>query len=207
MSGTVCEVSWHLAIYSSGATIHRGRYCWTHGKHASIPHVAGSQPGLAEHGRRSKCGVTPTDTHDSGGGHDRVAHWSSALPRVGAISVWCQATSTSPGTSTGTTSASTFSTYMSLGTTSNSSRSKLHHGKAGRAATLSVTPCYVRARGPPRTLDRSKRFSENNAKATNEKPLEVSAALLRQRNTCALVWRRRPARFRKIKTKPSTLWH
>ena len=42
-------------------------------------------------------------------------------------------------------------------------------------------------------LDRSKRFSENNAKATSEKPLEVSAALLRQRNTCALVWRRRPA--------------
>ena len=33
----------------------------------------------------SKCGVTPTDTRDSSGGHDRVAHRSSALPRVGGL--------------------------------------------------------------------------------------------------------------------------
>ena len=57
---------------------------------------------------------------------------------------------------------------MSVGTKTNSSRSTLHHGKAGRTATLSVTPCYVRARGPPRSLDRSKWFSENNAKATSD---------------------------------------
>ena len=54
-----------------------------HGKQASIPHVARSQHGLVEHDRRSQCGVTPTGTRDSGGGQDRVAHRSSALPRVG----------------------------------------------------------------------------------------------------------------------------
>ena len=100
-----------------------------------------------EHDRRSQCGVTPTGTRDSGGGQDRVAHRSSALPRVGAISGWCQVTSTSPGTSTGTTSSSTGSTSISVGTTSNSSSSTLPSG-------------YVRPRGPPRSLVRSKRFSE-----------------------------------------------
>ena len=37
--------------------------------------------------------------------------------------------------------------------------------------------------------------------------LEVSAALLWQRKTCALVWRRRPMMVRTIKTKPSMSLH
>ena len=119
----------------------------THGKQASIPHVAGSQHGIVEHDRRSQCGVTPTGTRDSGGGQDRVAHRSSALPRVGPSQDGVRLHPRVQATSTGTTSPSIGSTSISVVTTSNSSSSTLPSG-------------YVRARDPPRSLVRSKRFSE-----------------------------------------------